>query len=303
MATEKSPDAKGSRTDQPQPQGVRLQKFLAEEGFGSRREIERQIEARKVKVNGKIAALGVRVLPGDKIQCSGKTVTVGRAKEAEVRVVIYNKPEGEICSNRDPEGRKTVFEKLPPLPQGRWISVGRLDFNSSGLLLFTNNGELANRLMHPSSGIDREYLVRVQGRADANNFQAMLDGVMLEDGVARFTDIVEGDQSGSNNWYYCALMEGRKREVRRLWESQGLRVNRLKRVRFGPLFLPSFLRAGQWLELEYKEVKQVCALVELDCAVYKPKTRRVQQQRERQIKRLRSAPQKRKQKRHKTRPR
>ena len=179
----------------------------------------------------------------------------GAAKvDQRLRVILYNKPEGEICSRNDPEGRRSVYERLPSLKSGRWISVGRLDFNTSGALLFTNDGELANKLMHPSSNIDREYLVRIQGEVDDDMLTRLKEGVLLEDGTAKFTDIRKGDSEGTHPWFYCVVMEGRNREVRRLWESQGVRVNRLKRVRYGNIFIPSHVRAGQWVELGDKEI-------------------------------------------------
>jgi 23S rRNA pseudouridine2605 synthase len=173
------------------------------------------------------------------------------------RCLLYNKPTGEVCSRKDPEGRRTVFERLPKVKGGRWISIGRLDYNTSGLLLFTTDGELANALMHPSANIEREYLVRVKGDVAEEQLQAMLDGVLLDDGVARFTDIQpgRGDEDSANHWFYVVLMEGRNREVRRLWESQGLVVSRLKRVRYGDLFIPSSVKKGQWQELGQAEVE------------------------------------------------
>ncbi|UTA49305.1 pseudouridine synthase [Simiduia sp. 21SJ11W-1] len=236
----------------------KLQKVLARAGLGSRREMERLIESGRVEVNGKIAALGDRVGASASIRVDGKSVTFS-AGEIKRRVLLYNKPEGEICSRSDPEGRRTVYDRLPQLKGERWISVGRLDFNTSGLLLFTNDGELANKLMHPSSVIDREYLVRIQGDVDDEMRQRLLDGVLLEDGVAQFTDIVDGAGEGRNRWFYCVVMEGRNREVRRLWESQGVRVSRLKRVRYGNCFIPSHVRVGQWVELTDKEIGDLCA--------------------------------------------
>ncbi|MBB3168113.1 23S rRNA pseudouridine2605 synthase [Simiduia aestuariiviva] len=236
----------------------KLQKVLARAGLGSRREMERLIESGRVEVNGKTAALGDRVGADASIRVDGKNITFS-AGEVTRRVLLYNKPEGEICSRSDPEGRRTVYDRLPQLKGERWISVGRLDFNTSGLLLFTNDGELANRLMHPSSVIDREYLVRIQGDVDDDMRQRLLDGVLLEDGVAQFTDIVDGAGEGRNRWFYCVVMEGRNREVRRLWESQGVRVSRLKRVRYGNCFIPSHVRVGQWVELTDKEISDLCA--------------------------------------------
>ncbi len=240
----------------------KLQKVLARAGFGSRREMEKAISEGRVTVNGRVAKLGDRVSIKDKVEFSGTRVRMQASQSEDVRVILYNKPEGQICSRQDPEGRPTVFQYLPPIKNGRWISIGRLDFNTSGLLLFTNNGELANKLMHPSSNIDREYLVRVQGEVTNEILQTLRDGVELDDGVARFTDIAEGqkevtDSERGNRWYYCVVMEGRNREVRRLWESQGLRVSRLKRVRFGNIFIPSHVRVGQWLEFEERDIHEL----------------------------------------------
>lgn len=237
----------------------KLQKVLAAAGFGSRREMERVIAAGEVQVNGKTAHLGERVSAGDKLQWRGNAYVVPQDARKEVRVILYNKPEGEICSRNDPEGRATVFDQLPPLKEGRWVSVGRLDINTSGLLLFTNDGELANKLMHPSSGVDREYMVRVQGAVEEETIDRLKEGVLLDDGLARFTNISKGGGSGgSNTWFYCVIMEGRNREVRRLWESQELRVSRLKRVRYGPIIIPPFVRPGQWLDLSDKEISELC---------------------------------------------
>lgn len=240
-------------------EGERLQKVLAGLGLGSRREIEKAIEQGRVQVNGENASLGDRVSPEDKVIFDGRNIPLEKAKSQPIRVLLYNKPEGEICTRNDPEGRKTVFERLPRLQGARWISVGRLDINTSGLLLFTTDGNLANRLMHPSSEIDREYLVRIQGdEVDEAMKKRLKEGVMLEDGVAKFTDIVNGESKGANRWFYCVVMEGRNREVRRLWESQGVSISRLKRVRFGNIFIPSHVRAGQWLELDNKEIIELC---------------------------------------------
>lgn len=274
--------------DSTQVDSEKLQKVLARAGLGSRREMERAISSGRVSVNGKTAKLGDRVLQDDKIEYDGKLVHPARQQAQKLRVILYNKPEGQICSRSDPEGRPTVYESLPQLKTGRWISVGRLDFNTSGLLLFTNDGDLANKLMHPSANIDREYLVRVQGEVEKATLQRLRDGVLLEDGIAKFTDIVEGSSEGSNRWYYCVVMEGRNREVRRLWESQGLRVSRLKRVRFGHVFIPSHVRAGQWVELNEKEIAELC-----DTAGIKPKktkySSRVDQERQRHQRKLRSS--------------
>lgn len=232
--------------------GEKLQKVLARKGLGSRREMERWIEQRRVTVNNKVATLGDRVIDGQQVRVDGALIdlTVG----SQVRCILYHKPVGEVCSRKDPEGRRTVFDSLPVLKQGRWIVIGRLDFNTSGLLLFTTDGDLANALMHPSSRVEREYLVRVMGEVDDTILQRLRDGVELDDGPARFTDIQEGGGEGINRWFYVVLMEGRNREVRRLWESQGCTVSRLKRVRFGHVFIPSKLKQGQWMELGQKDV-------------------------------------------------
>lgn len=250
-------------TDTPSPAGDKIQKLLAQTGAGSRREMEKAITAGRVIVNGKKAKLGDRASVSDQISLDGKPVVFSEQNLAG-RVLIYNKPEGEICSRNDPDGRPTVFSKLPRLKNGRWISVGRLDFNTTGLLIFTTDGTLANALMHPSSEIDREYLCRVLGRVDEPMLQRLREGILLEDGTARFTDIVDGGGEGANHWYYVALMEGRNREVRRLWESQEVQVSRLKRVRYGPVFLPPRLRQGQWEEMPFKEVQELYKMVNLE---------------------------------------
>jgi len=232
--------------------GQKLQKVLANLGLGSRRKMERWIEEGRVTVDGSVATLGDRVHAGQALRLDGKLLEVDAAEQ--VRVLLYHKPVREVCSRDDPEGRKTVFERLPKLKSGRWISVGRLDFNTSGVLLFTTDGALANALMHPSNAIEREYLVRIMGRVDEPMLERLKDGVELDDGPARFSDIQEGGGDGINRFFYVVLMEGRNREVRRLWESQGTTVSRLKRVRYGEVFLPSKLKKGQWLELPQRDV-------------------------------------------------
>ncbi len=267
----------------------KLQKVLARAGLGSRREMEHAIEQGRVQVNHKQAQLGDRVGLADKISLDGHFVSITMPLQQRRRVLLYNKPEGEICSRSDPEGRRTVYERLPKLKSGRWISVGRLDFNTSGLLLFTNDGELANKLMHPSSVIDREYLVRIQGVVDEDMKQRLCEGILLEDGSARFTDIVEGAGEGRNRWYYCVVMEGRNREVRRLWESQGVKVSRLKRVRYGNVFIPSHVRVGQWVELNEGEVADLCLTAGIEVhGTAQPLTRAEKQFRDRHTRRLRS---------------
>jgi 23S rRNA pseudouridine2605 synthase len=245
----------------------RIQKVLAKAGLGSRREMERVIEEGRVIVNGEKAKLGDKVKPSDDLRLDGKAVKVENEKVR--RVLIYNKPEGEICTRKDPEGRHTVFDRLPKLPGERWIAVGRLDINTSGLLLFTNDGEMANRLMHPSRQIEREYAVRVLGDVQQEHIDAMCKGVELEDGPAKFTDVQFFDGKGSNQWFHVVIMEGRNREVRRLWESQGFQVSRLKRVRYGSVFLESTVRAGTWQELPKKEIDKLAATVELPSMPWK----------------------------------
>ncbi|MDC3015872.1 pseudouridine synthase, partial [Luminiphilus sp.] len=251
MKTKHSAPIEGDSQDS-NDKGEKLQKVLANLGWGSRREMERWIKEGRITLDGAVARLGARVRPGQKVRLDGKAVDVAEADQ--VRVLLYHKPVREVCSRKDPEGRKTVFERLPKLKSGRWISVGRLDFNTSGVLLFTTDGGLANALMHPSNAIEREYLVRVMGNVDESMTERLQRGVDLDDGPARFSDIQEGGGEGINRFFYVVLMEGRNREVRRLWESQGVTVSRLKRVRYGDVFLPSKLKKGQWLELPQRDV-------------------------------------------------
>ena len=235
----------------------KLQKVLARAGFGSRREIESWIMQGRIKVNGRIAEIGARVDDVDRIVVDGKKLSPQKKGRYARRVILYNKPEDEICTRKDPEGRPTVFDKLPPLKHGRWVSIGRLDINTSGLLLFTTDGELANKLTHPSSMVEREYAVRVMGEVTPNMVQAMYQGIIIENQFCRFTDIQYYGGEGINQWYHVVIMEGRNREVRKLWESQGLKVSRLKRVRFGPIFIPSTIRKGAYQELPKSEVEKL----------------------------------------------
>ena len=244
-----------SESEEYSPAGEKLQKVMARMGLASRREIEDWITAGRVKVNGAVASLGQRVDLHDAIAIDGRLIKREEAAETVRRVIIYNKPDGEICTRDDPEKRPTVFDRLPRPKEGRWINIGRLDINTTGLLMFTTDGELANRLMHPSYQMDREYAVRVRGEVDEEMIERLKAGVMLEDGPAKFTDIKEAPGgAGFNHWYHCVVMEGRNREVRRLWESQGLVVSRLKRVRFGPVFMTSDLTMGRWREMSQREV-------------------------------------------------
>jgi 23S rRNA pseudouridine2605 synthase len=235
-------------------QDEKIQKVLARAGFGSRREMENWITQGRVKINGKVAALGDRAGADDSLVVDGKKVANASPDAVIPRVLIYNKPENEICSRRDPEGRPSVYDHLPMIKHGRWVAVGRLDFNTSGLLLFTTDGELANKLMHPSAGIDREYAVRVLGDVSDEMLKSMLKGVMIDEHICRFTDVRFFAGEGRNRWYHVVIMEGRNREVRKLWESQGVKVSRLKRVRYGPVFIPSRIKKGQLYEMKTPEI-------------------------------------------------
>jgi 23S rRNA pseudouridine2605 synthase len=241
--------------------GERIQKLLANAGLGSRRHLEALISEGRIKVNGEVAKLGDRATADDRIEIDGRPVGGKRLSANQRFAIMYNKPEGELVTRNDPEGRKTVFERLPRLPVGRWIAVGRLDVNSAGLLLFTNDGELANRLMHPRTEIAREYAVRVNGEVSDDMVRRLVTGVELDDGPARFEDVVESGGEGSNRWFHLVIMEGRKREVRRLWEAVGATVSRLKRVRYGPIILDSSVKVGQWRELDPEERRALLAVV------------------------------------------
>lgn len=241
----------------------RLQKLLARAGYGSRREIERWIEDGQVTVNGRVAGLGDQARPEDQITVRGQPISLARVEHFKPRVIAYHKPLGEICTERDPEGRPTVFDQLPRMKTSRWISVGRLDVNTLGLLLLTNDGELANRLMHPSYGIAREYMVRVLGEVNEAMLERLRAGVELEDGPAHFDEVTAEGGSGANRWFRVRLAEGRKREVRRLWESQGVTVSRLIRVSYGPIKLERGLHIGNWRELSPKEMEALYAAVRL----------------------------------------
>lgn len=242
----------------------KLQKVLANAGLGSRREMETWIEHGRVSVNGKLAGLGERVENEDKVRVDGNLIS-HQPESVICRVLMYNKPEGELCSRKDPEGRPTVFDRLPAIKNGRWIAVGRLDLNTSGLLLFTNDGELANRLMHPKHEVEREYAVRVFGEVEADHLKRLQKGVKLEDGIAKFTSIrkLPSDEESLNSWYHVTLSEGRNREVRRMWESQGLQVSRLIRVRYGTLELQKRLPQGGWIELMLPDVNTLRSSVQL----------------------------------------
>lgn len=226
----------------------RLQKIMASAGLGSRRTLERKIKNGEVLINGTAAKLGQLASVGDRIAFEDKEWNVIVVQETQ-RDLVYNKPTGEVTTRSDPQGRRTVFDSLPDLHEARWIAVGRLDINTSGLLLMTTDGELANAMMHPSNQVDREYACRIFGEVDAEKLANLKEGVMLDDGPAKFSDIVAAGGGEGNNWYHVTLLEGRNREVRRLWASQDVTVSRLKRVRYGAVFLPKRLRMGDWAEL------------------------------------------------------
>ena len=239
----------------------RIQKLLSRAGYGSRREIERLVEAGEILVNGRRAESGQAIDEHDQVTLRGQRLHLSSRLQATPKVLMYNKPAGEVCTQTDPEGRKTVFEALPPIRAGRWIMVGRLDINTDGLLLFTTDGELANKLMHPSSGIEREYATRVLGQVDNEMLIRLQEGVELDDGKANFLRIKDAGGEGANHWYHVVLAEGRNREVRRLWESQGVKVSRLIRVRYGNMDLPRYLRTGHHKELDVRELRKLYSLV------------------------------------------
>ena len=239
----------------------RLQKLIANAGYGSRRWAERLIEQGRISVNNKEATLGDKATIADKVTIDGRLIDLKRYSEEETKVLMLNKQAGVICSNKDEEGRKSVFDYLPE--NTRWVMVGRLDLNTSGLLLFTNNGDLANKLMHPSSEIDREYAVRVLGRVSDEDIKQLTSGIELEDGFAKFHKVTLGGGDGANRWYHVVVREGRKREVRRLWEALDFKVSRLIRTRFSDIRMPDNLRANQSELLKPKQVQALLNAVKL----------------------------------------
>ncbi len=247
-------------------QTEKLQKILARSGHGSRREIEGLLKEGRISVDGKMATLGdrVEVKASTKIRLDGRVLAIKEPEKEICRVMAYYKPEGELCTRHDPEGRPTVFNRLPKLTGARWIAVGRLDVNTSGLLLFTTDGELANRLMNPSREVEREYAVRVFGEITDAKIRQLTTGVQLEDGPASFKTVSYRGGEGMNQWYNVTLTEGRNREVRRLWESVGVQVSRLIRVRYGDIDLPKGLPRGGWTELGLEQTNYLRELVELD---------------------------------------
>ena len=262
----------------PDDDAPKLHKVLAEAGMGSRREMEELIVAGRVSVNGEPAHIGQRIMPTDQVRINGKPVK-RRVQTKPPRVLLYHKPTGEIVSHADPEGRPSVFDKLPPMKTAKWLAVGRLDFNTEGLLMLTTSGDLANRFMHPRYSVEREYAVRVVGELSEGSRQKLLHGVELEDGPANNLRIRDGGGEGTNHWYHVALAEGRNREVRRMFEAVGLRVSRLIRTRHGPISLPRGLRRGRWEELEENQVRGLMAAVGLKAPVEEKGGRRPTQER------------------------
>ncbi len=241
----------------------KLQKVLARAGKGSRREMEQLISDGRASVDGKVAKLGDRVEESNLLRVDGHIVKTESLDETVCRVLTYHKPEGELCTRKDPEGRPTVFNRLPRLKSGRWIAVGRLDVNTSGLLIFTTDGELANRLMHPKFEVEREYACRVFGEVTDQKINNVRKGVELEDGPAKFKSVKSSGGEGINRWFNVVLTSGRNREVRRLWESQEVKVSRLIRVRYGEILLEKHLPQGGWAELTLKDVNYLRQMVDL----------------------------------------
>jgi 23S rRNA pseudouridine2605 synthase len=244
----------------------RIQKLLAHQGVASRRQVDLMLQQGRITVDGKPAKPGDQISGREKIALDGKLIRIA-THESRPRLMMYHKPVGQVCTRSDPEGRPDVFQNLPNLERGRWVSIGRLDINTSGLILFTDQGELANRLMHPSYEIEREYAVRVHGAVSTDMLQQLSSGVELEDGLAKFDQIIDGGGEGTNHWYHVVLKEGKNREVRRLWESVGVEVSRLTRVRYDNFNLPKWLKPGKYRLFEDEVVKRLYQKLQLD---YKP---------------------------------
>ena len=259
---------------------------MANAGIASRRESERWIQAGRVSVNGKIAEIGDRATTRDLIRVDGKPLRLTKPEDFQRKMIAYHKPEGEISTKKDPEGRPTIFDSLPKIRNSRWLSVGRLDFNTSGLIFFTNDGELANKLMHPAQEIVRKYAVRVRGQVTDDILKQLQAGVELDDGDAHFDSIEDGGGEGSNHWYHVTLKEGRNREVRRLWEAFDIQVSRLHRIQYGPFDLPRALKRGRWRELTPSELAEFEKIADLKPT--KVKIVRQDKNKQRQNKRLKA---------------
>ncbi len=238
----------------------KLQKLLAQKGLGSRREMEALIASGRVSINGRVAVLGDRAGAKDRIQIDKRIIRLDLSERLP-RILLYHKPEGEIVSRHDPEGRPTVFDRLPHLKSSKWIAIGRLDFNTSGLLIFTTDGALANRFMHPRFEVEREYAVRIIGELTSEQITQLTTGIQLEDGTASFSQLEKQGGEGVNHWYRVILQEGKNREVRRMFEALGITVSRLMRVRFGPVNLPPRIKRGKWLELDEKKTRRLLSLL------------------------------------------
>jgi len=251
-----TPEVPGKRVLQPEADAPKLHKVLAQAGLGSRLEMEQMILEGRITVNGEPAHVGQRIRFGDAVKVNGKPIRL-RIAPPPPRVLAYHKPAGEVVTHDDPQNRPTVFRRLPRLYSGKWQSVGRLDLNTEGLLLLTNSGELANKLMHPRFGLQREYAVRVLGALSNDEKQRLLDGVRLDDGPAQFQSIEDGGGDGANCWYRVTIAEGRNREVRRMFEAVGHAVSRLIRIRYGAVVLPRGLRRGVWLELDHRDIERL----------------------------------------------
>ena len=241
----------------------RIQKVLAHQGVASRRQVDAMLQQGRITVDGKTAKPGDQIDGREKIALDGKLIRIAKF-ESSPKLLMYHKPVGEVCTRADPEGRDSVFRNLPGLSQGRWVSIGRLDINTSGLILFTNQGELANRLMHPSYEIEREYAVRVHGTVSTEMLQQLKQGVELDDGLARFEEIIDSGGEATNHWYHVILKEGKNREVRRLWEAVGVEVSRLMRVRYDSFSLPKWLKPGKYRFLDDAVIKRLYQKLELE---------------------------------------
>ncbi|MRX28360.1 23S rRNA pseudouridine(2605) synthase RluB [Kangiella sp. HZ709] len=249
----------------------KIQKILANAGLASRREIEKWIAAGRISVNGSIATLGDRATEKDTIRVDGNPVMLKAKDETYTRVIAYHKPLNEVSTAKDPQGRATVFDSLPRTKFGRWIGVGRLDINTTGLLLFTNNGELAHKLMHPSYSVERRYAVRVFGEVTNDMLNNLKKGVLVDGDLCQFDKIIDKGGEGANHWYEVSLSEGKNREVRKLWQSQGVEVSRLIRVKYGPVELPTNLSRGRWIDLDAKAIDELAKVVELKVTARKEK--------------------------------